>query len=134
MGPKFRSAKPGLEREDIGRIRVSSTVSGLCVLRVIISGCISRGLKLEEVTRIGCNPRISCTCAGILEKLLTVIKSCVLSLTVINFHRETEPANTLHFGFLRAIIIRSTTSFGGDVKPSVPCRNFLGHLKEPCGV
>jgi hypothetical protein len=27
-------------------------------------------------------------------------------------------------GFLRAIKTRSTTSFGGEVKPSVPCRRF----------
>jgi hypothetical protein len=27
-------------------------------------------------------------------------------------------------GFLRVIKIRSMTSFGGEVKPSVPCRRF----------
>jgi hypothetical protein len=27
-------------------------------------------------------------------------------------------------GFFRVIKIRSTTSFGGEVKPSVPCRRF----------
>jgi hypothetical protein len=27
-------------------------------------------------------------------------------------------------GFLKVIKIRSTTSFGGEVKPSVPCRRF----------
>jgi hypothetical protein len=27
-------------------------------------------------------------------------------------------------GFLRVIKIRSTTSFGGEIKPSVPCRRF----------
>jgi hypothetical protein len=27
-------------------------------------------------------------------------------------------------GFLMAIKIRSTTSFGGEVNPSVPCRNI----------
>jgi hypothetical protein len=27
-------------------------------------------------------------------------------------------------GFLRVIKIRSTTSFGGEVKPLVPCRRF----------
>jgi hypothetical protein len=34
---------------------------------------------------------------------------------------------------LMAIKIRSTTSFGGEVKPLVPCRNvfFYGKLKEP---
>jgi hypothetical protein len=32
---------------------------------------------------------------------------------------------------LRAIIIRSTTSFGGEVKPSGPCRMFLRHPKSP---
>jgi hypothetical protein len=40
-------------------------------------------------------------------------------------------------GFLRVIKIRRTTSFGGEVKPSVPCRRFtackrtFGHEEEP---
>jgi hypothetical protein len=34
-------------------------------------------------------------------------------------------------GFLRAIKIRSTASFGGEVKPSVPCRKILRHVKDP---
>jgi hypothetical protein len=33
-------------------------------------------------------------------------------------------------GFLRAIKIRSTTSFGEGVKLSAPCRKILRHLKE----
>jgi hypothetical protein len=33
-------------------------------------------------------------------------------------------------GFLRAIKIRSTTSFGGEVKPSSPCRKMLRHVKD----
>jgi hypothetical protein len=33
--------------------------------------------------------------------------------------------------FLRAIKIRSTTSFRGEVKPAVPCRKFLRHVKNP---
>jgi hypothetical protein len=33
--------------------------------------------------------------------------------------------------FLRAIKIRSATSFGGEVKPSVPCRKMYGMLKNP---
>jgi hypothetical protein len=33
--------------------------------------------------------------------------------------------------FLMAIKIRSTTSFGGGVKPSVPCRKILRHVKNP---
>jgi hypothetical protein len=37
-------------------------------------------------------------------------------------------------GILRAIQIRSTTSFGGKVKPSVPYRKILRYVKEPCGV
>jgi hypothetical protein len=37
-------------------------------------------------------------------------------------------------GFLRAIKIRSTTSFGGEVKPSVPCRKILRHVKHPCSM
>jgi hypothetical protein len=36
-------------------------------------------------------------------------------------------------GFLRVIKILSTTSFGGEVKPSVPCRRFTRHVKEPYG-
>jgi hypothetical protein len=32
---------------------------------------------------------------------------------------------------LRAIKIRSTTSFGGEVKLSVPCRKILRHVKDP---
>jgi hypothetical protein len=34
-------------------------------------------------------------------------------------------------GLLMAIKIRSTTSFGGEVKPSAPCRNILWHIKNP---
>jgi hypothetical protein len=33
-------------------------------------------------------------------------------------------------GFLRVIKIHSATSFGGEVKPSVPCHH-LQHVKEP---
>jgi hypothetical protein len=33
-------------------------------------------------------------------------------------------------GFLRVITIRSTTSFGREVKPEVPCRKILRHVKE----
>jgi hypothetical protein len=32
---------------------------------------------------------------------------------------------------LRAII-RSTNSFGGEIKPSAPCRKILRHVKNPC--
>jgi hypothetical protein len=31
----------------------------------------------------------------------------------------------------RAIKIRSTTSFGGEVKPMFPCRKILRHVKYP---
>jgi ribosomal 50S subunit-associated protein YjgA (DUF615 family) len=34
-------------------------------------------------------------------------------------------------GFLRAIKIRSTTSSGGEVKPSAPYRKILQYVKEP---
>jgi hypothetical protein len=34
-------------------------------------------------------------------------------------------------GFLRAIKIRSTPSFGWEVKPEVPCRKILRHFKDP---
>jgi hypothetical protein len=33
-------------------------------------------------------------------------------------------------GFLRAIKIRSTPSFGWEVEPEVPCRKILRHVKE----
>jgi hypothetical protein len=33
--------------------------------------------------------------------------------------------------FVREIKIRSTTFFGEKVKPSVPCRKILRHVKEP---
>jgi hypothetical protein len=33
-------------------------------------------------------------------------------------------------GFLRAIKFHSTTSFGGEVKSSVPHRKILWHVKE----
>jgi hypothetical protein len=34
-------------------------------------------------------------------------------------------------GFLRAIKMRSTPSFGWEVKPEVPCRKILRHVKDP---
>jgi hypothetical protein len=34
-------------------------------------------------------------------------------------------------GFLRAIKIHSITSFGREVKPLVPCRKILWHIKGP---
>jgi hypothetical protein len=33
-------------------------------------------------------------------------------------------------GVLRAITIRGTPSFGGEVTPSAPCRKFLRHFKD----
>jgi hypothetical protein len=33
-------------------------------------------------------------------------------------------------GLLRAMNIRSTHSFGGEVKPSAPCRKVLLHVKN----
>jgi hypothetical protein len=33
-------------------------------------------------------------------------------------------------GFLRVIKIRSTPSFGWEVKPEVPCRKILWHVKD----
>jgi hypothetical protein len=34
-------------------------------------------------------------------------------------------------GFLRAIKIRCTPSFGWEVKPEVPCRRILRHVEDP---
>jgi hypothetical protein len=33
-------------------------------------------------------------------------------------------------GFLRAMKIHSTPSFGWEVKPEVPCRKILRHVKD----
>jgi hypothetical protein len=33
-------------------------------------------------------------------------------------------------GFLRTIKIHSMPTFGGEVKPSIPCRKILQHVKE----
>jgi hypothetical protein len=37
-------------------------------------------------------------------------------------------------GFLRAIRIRSTTSFRGEVKLAVPCYKIWRHVKDPYNV
>jgi hypothetical protein len=37
-------------------------------------------------------------------------------------------------GFLREIKILNMTSFGEEVKPSVPCGKSLRQVKNPCGV
>jgi hypothetical protein len=37
-------------------------------------------------------------------------------------------------GFLRAIKIRSTPSFRWEVKPEVPCRKILWHVRIPWGI
>jgi hypothetical protein len=34
-------------------------------------------------------------------------------------------------GLLRTIKICSTPSFGGEVKPSVPCHKILHHVNDP---
>jgi hypothetical protein len=34
-------------------------------------------------------------------------------------------------GFLRAIKIGSTHSFGWEIKPDVPCHKILWHVKDP---
>jgi IMP cyclohydrolase len=51
-----------------------SCIKGLVEFRRVNS----RGLKLEEVTRIGSNPRICRTCVRILEELLSV-SNCSVS-------------------------------------------------------
>jgi hypothetical protein len=37
------------------------------------------------------------------------------------------------YGFLKAIKIRSTHSFGEEVKPSAPCRKILRHARKALG-
>jgi hypothetical protein len=43
----------------------------------------------------------------------------------------TRVETRLRTGFLRAIQIRSTTSFGGEVKPAISCRLILRNVKVP---
>jgi hypothetical protein len=38
------------------------------------------------------------------------------------------------YGFLRAVKIRSKTSFQWEVKLSIPCRKSLKHVKIPTGI
>jgi hypothetical protein len=40
-----------------------------------------------------------------------------------------HPANS--DGFLKAIKVHTATSFGGEVKLSVPCRKILRNVKDP---
>jgi hypothetical protein len=35
------------------------------------------------------------------------------------------------YRFLTATKISNTTSFGGEVKPTVPCHKILRHVKDP---
>jgi hypothetical protein len=37
-------------------------------------------------------------------------------------------------GFLMAMKILSTTSFGAEVMPTVPCDEILRHVKYPCSM
>jgi hypothetical protein len=41
---------------------------------------------------------------------------------------DSNPAKVM--GFLRAIQIGSTPSFGWEVKPGVPCRKISRHVKD----
>jgi hypothetical protein len=41
-------------------------------------------------------------------------------------------SNPADDGTFKAIKIRSTTPFGGEVKSSVPCRKILRHVNELC--
>jgi hypothetical protein len=50
----------------------------------------------------------------------------VIVLTIGSKARGFKPGD----GFLRAIKIRSTTSLGGEVQPSAPCRKILQDVKE----
>jgi hypothetical protein len=34
-------------------------------------------------------------------------------------------------GFLRAVNIRSSPTFGWEIKPEVPCRKILRHVEDP---
>jgi hypothetical protein len=60
----------------------------------------------------------ACSLGGVMVSVLTV------GLKV----RELIPGRG--DGILRAIIFRSTPSFGSEVKPEVPCRKILRHVKR----
>jgi hypothetical protein len=52
----------------------------------------------------------------------------VIMLVNVSRIRAFKPADG--DGLLRAIKVRSTTSFAGKVKPEVPCRRILRHVTE----
>jgi hypothetical protein len=54
-----------------------------------------------------------------------------LVVSVLPFGPKVRGCPAEDCGFLMAIKIRSTNSFGGEVKPSVPCRKTLRHVKDP---
>jgi hypothetical protein len=68
----------------------------------------------------------------VLAKTVTVVIVALGGLVVIvnaigPSALRSNPAED--YGFLRVINIRSTTSFGGEVKPSALCPKFLKHVK-----
>jgi hypothetical protein len=56
----------------------------------------------------------------------------VIVLAIVSKFADSNPDEDC--GFLRAIRIPSTTSFGGEVKPSTSWYGILRHAKNPCGV
>jgi hypothetical protein len=63
------------------------------------------------------------------SSLILVLGGLVGSVLAIGLQVYGHPAEG--DGFLRAIKIRSTASFGGEVKPSALCHNILRHVKDP---
>jgi hypothetical protein len=71
----------------------------------------------------------------LLGELATIFSYIValgdLVVSVLPFGPKVRGCPAEDCGFLMAIKIRSTNSFGGEVKPSVPCRKTLRHVKDP---
>jgi hypothetical protein len=95
--------------------------------------------RLKSMSRGTNNKRSSCelNCNSIKNSLWSAhfklgyfpwVALCLASLLLYPGFTGSKPAEDE--GFLRAIKIRSTTSFGGEVKPSVSCRKILWRVKR----
>jgi hypothetical protein len=78
--------------------------------------------------------RLSTSCIQAIIILAECTQVCRLGGVVVSvlapLHKDPRFESGQRNGFLRAIKIRSTPSFGWEVKPEVPCRKVLWCVKE----
>jgi hypothetical protein len=65
------------------------------------------------------------------EKLPVVVLGGLVVAWLTSHPRLVDPNPAEDDGFIKAIKIQSSTSFGGEAKPSVLCRKIYGLLKNP---